>query len=96
MVRLLVRETIRPDPWTKILIKLYYVLQYIHVSQIADNKQKIEVLRKDVETERKRQAAQLRRLQRLVNEAHARRRQWVQETDRLRTNISLIKHRINE
>ena len=46
--------------------------------------------------EQKRQGAQLRRLQRLVNEAHARRRQWVQEGERLRINISHIKHRIKE
>ena len=44
--------------------------------------------------EQKRQGAQLKRLQRLVSEAHAQRRQWVQEEEKLRTDIRHIKDKM--
>ncbi len=44
----------------------------------------------------KRQAAQLRRMRRLMGEAQAHRRQWVERASQLRAIISQVKERIEE
>ena len=67
-------------------------------------KSKLERLVKIINTEiltpnactQKKQAAQIRRLQRLVGEAEARRRQWAKEAQQLRININQLKRRIEE
>ena len=46
--------------------------------------------------EQKRQAAQLRRMQRLVGEAQAHRRQWAERANQLKASIRQVKERIEE
>lgn len=49
-----------------------------------------------VRVEQKRQAAQLRRMQRLVSEAQVHRRQWADRAQQLKTSIRQVKDRIEE
>ena len=66
------------------------------VPQLQAGQEQRQQLKRDLELAKKRQQAQLTRLQRQVMEAQARRRQWTEEKERLLRSVSQLRSKLNE